>query len=185
MDITKSTPRRRWLAGVALLAALALTGCAAGQQAGVASLDDGTESTQEPDAASSERGDPVKFAECMREQGIEIEDPEASDRFSVAIPPETDPEDAMRAQEECKEFLPDGGDRPEADPEMLAGAREFAKCMRENGIEDFPDPDSSGAMVIERGRFDPEDPEFKAAREACAGSLPGLEQSGEGPDGGE
>lgn len=42
---------------------------------------------------------------------------------------------------------------------------EFSACMRENGVEEFPDPTDDG-MAIDRDMLD--DPDFEAASEACS-----------------
>lgn len=50
---------------------------------------------------------------------------------------------------------------------------EFAECMRENGMPDFPDPDSGGGpvMVGPGNEIDPNDPAFQDANQACASKL--------------
>jgi hypothetical protein len=62
----------------------------------------------------------------------------------------------------------------------------FAKCMRSNGVPDFPDPKAGGGMHTDEqsGResqgaqgIDPDSPQFKAAERACRSLAPG----GEGP----
>jgi hypothetical protein len=48
----------------------------------------------------------------------------------------------------------------------------FAQCMRDNGVPDFPDPDSEGRFRgVGHERQD--DPKFQAAFEACQEKLPG------------
>ena len=56
----------------------------------------------------------------------------------------------------------------------------FAQCMRDHGIEAFPDPQSGGRMTIGGGpgqAIDPGSEEFQAAQEACQSI---LENSGFG-----
>jgi hypothetical protein len=48
-------------------------------------------------------------------------------------------------------------------PERTEKRFELARCMRENGVEDFPDPDDNGVIL-----YYGEDPEFKSAQEKCA-----------------
>ena len=63
-------------------------------------------------------------------------------------------------------------------PDLLEERREFATCMRENGVEDFPDPDPAKGGFVYYG----DDPDMKAAHEKC-GDLPGGDdgqQSGSG-----
>jgi hypothetical protein len=64
----------------------------------------------------------------------------------------------------------------------------FAECMREHGI-DMPDPDFSDAPGGRRGfvqrigeGFDPDDPDFKEADEACREEV-FAGQGGRGPGG--
>ncbi|QYN39057.1 hypothetical protein K1T35_18755 [Pseudonocardia sp. DSM 110487] len=46
--------------------------------------------------------------------------------------------------------------------QLLTERRESAKCMRENGVEDFPDPDANGAIL-----YYGDDPDMKSASEKC------------------
>jgi hypothetical protein len=46
--------------------------------------------------------------------------------------------------------------------ELLKERRESAKCMRENGVEDFPDPDANGAIL-----YYGDDPDMESASEKC------------------
>ncbi|RSM46149.1 hypothetical protein DMB66_50170 [Actinoplanes sp. ATCC 53533] len=45
------------------------------------------------------------------------------------------------ASRKCREFLPNGGEPAKMSAEDIAKRRDFAKCVRENGLPDFPDPD--------------------------------------------
>jgi hypothetical protein len=69
-------------------------------------------------------------------------------------------------------------------PELKEKLPEFAKCMRENGVQDFPDPDGQGVI---RFHGDAHTPEFESARENCRDLLPGkggLGAGNVGPGGG-
>ena len=85
------------------------------------------------------------------------------------------PEEFEAASKACEKYRKDI--RPELSEaeqaEFKEKALEHARCMREHGI-DFPDPTFSadgGAQIrLERGKVDPEDPDFKAAEEACGGA---------------
>jgi hypothetical protein len=55
-----------------------------------------------------------------------------------------------------------GGTAGPVDPKALQERRELAKCMRENGVEDFPDPDANGAII-----YNGDDPDMASAREKC------------------
>ncbi len=119
------------------------------------------------------------FAQCMRENGIDVPDPGSGERGTVEI--KGDPEDLREAEEACAEYRekikpPDLSEEQKA--EMKEAALAHARCMREQGI-DFPDPQfgaDGGAMVqIGPGSgIDPEDPDFRKAQEACRDELPAL-----------
>jgi hypothetical protein len=52
-------------------------------------------------------------------------------------------------------------------------ALEFAQCMRDNGVPDFPDPDAEGRFT--EGEHDSDDPALRAAQEECRDLAPGGE----------
>ena len=89
----------------------------------------------------------VKFAECMRDNGVsEFPDPDASGELTIdgvlngsSIDPGAPAwKDAIAA---CKDLQPPGftGDEDVTAEEQEARL-EFAQCIRDNGVEDFPDP---------------------------------------------
>ena len=99
----------------------------------------------------------VKFAECMRDNGVsEFPDPDASDGLTIdgvvngsSLDPSAPAwEEAIRA---CKDLQPPGfmGDQEVSDEERETRL-EFARCMRENGVEDFPDPVDGEPLVDTR-----------------------------------
>jgi hypothetical protein len=60
-----------------------------------------------------------------------------------------------------------GGNKNAATHEQ---AVKFAKCMRDNGVKDFPDPGASGEFTIEvvnGSSLDPDSAAFKEAISAC------------------
>jgi hypothetical protein len=158
--------------GVAIAAlSLGLAACG-GDPESEASAGTGAEPSQEQIRESA-----VKFAQCMRENGVEnFPDPQPDGGMAIRVGPESgiDPEEMEAAQKECEHLQEDI--RPqmsEADQaEFKEKALEHARCMREHGI-DMPDPEFSGdgkvTMKMKRGEVNPEDPEFQAAQEACGG----------------
>lgn len=52
--------------------------------------------------------------------------------------------------------------------ELLEERRESARCMRENGVEDFPDPDANGHIL-----YYGDDPDMESASEKCDELQPG------------
>jgi hypothetical protein len=143
---------------------------------GVAACGDDKPAAAKP--SDSERQAQVKFAECMRENGIDLPDPGTAGAGPVKIGGDATPEELRAAEKACAEF------RKDIKPPELSDAQkqEFkdaalanARCMREHGV-DFPDPSFSedgGAQIqLGKGGPRPEDPEFKAAQKACAGTFP-------------
>jgi hypothetical protein len=61
-----------------------------------------------------------------------------------------------------------GGNNPAGNAQK---AVKFAKCMRSNGVSEFPDPDASGKLTIDAvangASLDPSTPAFKQAISAC------------------
>ena len=99
----------------------------------------------------------VKFAECMRDNGIaEFPDPDASGELTIdgvvngsSLDPSAPAwEEAIGA---CKDLQPPGfvGDQDVSDDERETRLA-FARCMRENGVEDFPDPVDGEPLVDTR-----------------------------------
>lgn len=125
----------------------------------------------------------LDFARCMREHGVDVPDPKGTDGGMVLIGPgpgdggarpgAEPPAGFEEANKACRHILEDliqDGGRA-VDPEDQDRALEFARCMREHGV-DTPDPDfSKGGVQIDLGEgFDPGSETAKAAHKAC-GSL--------------
>jgi Pectinacetylesterase len=98
---------------------------------------------------------------------------------SATAPPTSEP--AMTEPATTDSVAPNGGDALSADAEeVLAMESEFAQCMRDHGVDGYPDPhlDEDGFIVvgIPFGRRD--DTEIDAGREACQHI---YQQGGPGP----
>jgi hypothetical protein len=96
----------------------------------------------------------VKFAECMRDNGVsEFPDPDASGTLTidgVLNGSSLDPSSAawQSAIAACEDLQPPGfaGDEEVTASEQEARL-EFAQCIRDNGVEDFPDPAENAPLV--------------------------------------
>jgi hypothetical protein len=120
--------------------------------------------------AARDEDAPLKFSQCMREQGLTwFPDPQPDGGLEVRVPEGAPKEKVDAAMTACKEFAPGGGERGEPDPEHLEQARKMSQCMRDNGVPNFPDPDPNGNMHVERDKVGagPGDPTFDQADEAC------------------
>lgn len=158
----------------AVLAALLLSGCAPAEAPSVASLGDAGAADASPSAATAANvnGDPAGLSACMEEQGVPIPPPsQRGNEFTYAYPEDVPIAEVDAALSECDAFLPGGGAPPESDPDTLARLRELAQCMREHGVEDFPDPAPDGVIELPAtGGIDPYAPDYVAAQGACLGS---------------
>jgi hypothetical protein len=178
----------------ALAVALALGGCGGkSNHDGVATA--GGKATSSAKAASKEdaRDKMRKFAACMREHGVDMPDPKVAEGGSdqggtvFEIPeggdgaPAADPQKIEAAQKACGSLLPDGGDMPKPDAATVEQMRRFAKCMRENGIDKFPDPDDNGMTKLDPDSgFNPRDPKFQEAQKKCEQYAPKPPSGGPG-----
>ncbi|MGX7676289.1 hypothetical protein [Plantactinospora sp. DSM 117369] len=116
-----------------------------------------------------------RFGQCMRENGVpDFPDPEIEGgAIRMRAPEGTDRAKMDAAQQKCQKYLPNGGEPPKLDPQAQQRIREYAQCMRENGVPKFPDPQPDGGIRIEGGPdLDPQSETFKSAERACAGHRP-------------
>jgi hypothetical protein len=161
-----------------LLTTSALAACGADSPSGV------------PTASEKQkmRDAQLAFARCMREHGIDMDDPKPDERgIRLSVPKGVTPQKAEAANQACRKHL-DAIKPPELSEEEQKEMREAAlansRCMREHGI-DFPDPTfgDHGEVSIEIRKgsgVEPDDPKFQKAQEACRKEAPGL--FGGGPE---
>ncbi|WP_051808763.1 hypothetical protein [Actinoplanes subtropicus] len=120
-------------------------------------------------AAAPDPDAPLKFSKCMRDHGISWFPDPSDGKMSVMIPKGQDAKKLEAAQEACKQYMPDGGEMHKPSAEELQEARDMAKCMRENGVPNFPDPNPDGGISIDPKKLGtgPDDPLWKKAEKAC------------------
>lgn len=140
------------------LAVIALSGCA-------------NASASPTPTATSARDSAVAFAECMRENGVDMPDPDADGRIRIDPDSDVDEAEMQNAQEACSNLL---GSGPSDSSGGLGAAEkqrmlDLAACIRENGFPDFPDPEfGDGGQVMLGGEgIDPGDPAFQATAKTC------------------
>jgi hypothetical protein len=125
-------------------------------------------------SSASQQEQAVKFSECMRENGVpNFPDPDPSGdyRFGVDVSPGV----FAAAVSACKELEPPGALSSKRTPEEQEASLRFAQCVRENGVEDFPDP-VEGEPLIDTTKIPSTDtPEgmtiLNAATEKCGDLL--------------
>ncbi|MGI5212870.1 hypothetical protein [Plantactinospora sp. CA-290183] len=109
-----------------------------------------------------------EFAKCMRENGIDMPDPEPGGGLRMRKAPGGDEEKMQAAMEKCRSLLPNGGTGMKLDPEQVEKVRQLARCMRENGVPNFPDPAADGSIDLKTvDNLDLDDPNVRAAMEKC------------------
>jgi hypothetical protein len=169
------------LLAVPLLIA-ALTACgseaSAGDDDGIASADSGTSASPAPSdspsatASLSQQERMLKFAQCMRSNGVDMADPKPGEPLTVKLD-RSNPK-FTAAYEKCKQYSPAGDGTQTLSPEQQQRMLDFTKCMREHGIN-MPDPDPNGGVGIKitpGSGINPDDPKFQSALEACRQYMP-------------
>ena len=123
----------------------------------------------------------LKFAQCMRENGVDMPDPQPGQGIRLQAGQNgVDPQSQtfQDAQSKCQQIMQDAlpeDQRP--DPtEMRDQLTKLAQCMRDHGIN-MPDPQVNSDGTVQFGgpsgsgsggnTLDPSDPDFESARKAC------------------
>jgi len=194
-----STPPRaslRTAAAALVSVALALTGCGGSSSPGVAHLysANGTASASSASRGSSPAGPAtlaqaaVAYAKCMRSDGVpSFPDPNAGGGFLFHARAGLTSSPSFRAaQAKCHKLLPDGpGSGPPPSPQTLARFLKIARCMRQHGVANFPDPrttapsnplgsgivelsDIEGVILLFGSTIDQQSPVFMRAAATCA-----------------
>jgi hypothetical protein len=151
--------------GAVAAAALALAACGSGG---------GTGTTGNAGSGADDRqAELLAFAQCMREHGVDMPDPEVDSkgRVRMRVGGKDTPRATMEAaQKACQDKAPGmgGGDGAgDADPAIQEYGLKLAECMREHGIEKFPDPTGNGIRITPDMGIDPDDPAFQKAQSEC------------------
>jgi hypothetical protein len=165
--------RKTILAATALAAAVLITGCGADKpDTQVASGSGAQQSTTPTSAPASLSQDEmaVKFTQCLRENGLNVPDPEPGKGPMLKFDKNSGvtQEQVQKAMEACREYDPQS--QGSANPQQAENGRKYAECMRKNGVEMFPDPkpDQRGIMI---GPGVADDPDFQKAQDACQSIL--------------
>ena len=148
--------------GVGLIVLL-LAGCSASGGSGGA-----TTTTSGQQAAAAVLGE---FVRCARANGMpNLPDLRLDSNGQVSVPAGTPdpPKSVERACRSIWERLPASASgeqgRPPADIQALVG---YARCMREHGIADFPDPQADGRFPLPASLRAGKTPSFVRAMQAC------------------
>jgi hypothetical protein len=169
--------------------ALLAAGCGGSPKSHVARLGTTTRPVSSPGASKGQGStnphspiaQPLAFSHCMRSHGVE----NFPDPGSGGVWPKRQVELAagnprfQAVTEACGHLLPDGGPGVAPSPvvvrQIQTDMASFARCMRANGVPNWPDP------TLDRGRavFDPEatgvdanSPEISATMHECERVFP-------------
>jgi hypothetical protein len=179
----------RPLAALALIAMVALiSGCGSGTPARTSSnTGTGTDSsTGSASSSASKREQGVKFAECMRGNGVnDFPDPNANGEFQYGV--SVSPTVWAKAVDACKALQPPGSLSGNRSPKQQSLALTFAQCVRNNGVKDFPDP-ANGQPLIDTTKIPSSDSAggmsiLNAATHKCGGLLQLAARGGGGTGG--
>jgi hypothetical protein len=160
--------RRRWpLAALALIAMVVLVGaCGSSAPSDTSAGGSGASNT----AANPNHEKAVKFAECIRSNGVsEFPDPDAAGEFVYGIKAGSslDPSSAawQTATAACRSLEPSDFMPTTFTTKQIEARDKFAQCVRDNGVPDFPDPTTHGPLVdVSNGSSNPQ---LQAALHKC------------------
>lgn len=111
-----------------------------------------------------------ELAQCIRQNGVPaFPDPSVQDGGLVM--PQNQPEVALdHAMEACREIaarLPQSADSESISAEDIVKLRKWARCLRANGVSDWPDPKSDGSFPIKGTPLDGKTERLQRARQVC------------------
>jgi hypothetical protein len=156
--------RKQWpLAALAPIAMVVLiSACGSSAPSGTSSGGD--------TAANPNHEKAVKFAECIRSNGVsEFPDPDAAGEFVYGIKAGSslDPSSAawQTAIAACRSLEPSDFMPTTFTTKQIEARDKFAQCVRDNGVPDFPDPTTHGPLVdVSNGSSNPQ---LQAALHKC------------------
>jgi len=164
-----ATRRKATILAAGLLLAGAMVGCTKTQGRPAVATAQSRGAAANPTASVSSSADPVQFAKCMREHGIT-----GFGDSGTAAPADLDDDKVSAARQSCRAYEKAGTTVPSLDPTAQAKLLAHSKCMRENGVPNFPDvpADGSGVSLHQLG-IDPTSPTYRTAQKKCQNLTPG------------
>lgn len=119
-----------------------------------------------------------KFVTCMQQHGVQAQVGQGGHSVSIGGSPKNANMD--RAQAACQKYLPGGGPPPLTPAQVAQRAKAmlaFAKCMRNHGVPNFPDPNGQGEFDFAQLGSIKTNPALHSAGQACQS----LENNVKGP----
>ncbi|MBO8192446.1 hypothetical protein ITI46_12325 [Streptomyces oryzae] len=173
--------RIRYVAVMAVIPiALSLSACSSNSgDGGVASADKGKDSAgaAKPGKSGDAREAQLKYAQCMRKNGVDVKDPEPGQPLRVTGSGGPGKNKLEEAAKKCQKYMQDAApsDADANDSKAHDQMVKFAQCMRKNGVN-IPDPNPGEGLKMQV----PEGSQAKAkkAQKTCQKYLPGSMQMG-------
>jgi hypothetical protein len=143
-----------------------------------------------PSTVAEAQADALKFAQCMRNHGVSnfpdnaiTVTPQGGFRMRLTTGSGVNPRSPQfqSATQACRGYLPHGdagtGPSPKSEDKLL----KYSQCMRDHGVTNFPEPNSSGQVQVifgkgpnaPAGSINPNSPQYQAAAKACRKLQPG------------
>ena len=178
-SIGRAIPAAALAAGVALIAA----GCGGSSSATTSTNSAGAQSTDNPVTQA------YKYAACMRDHGVaNFPDPHVSisgGSTQISMMAKGNPNGSppiQAAQTACRGILPgpssvNPGAQAQQQRARTQDELSFAHCMRNHGINGFPDPPAQGRLtlpMIQAAGIDLTAPQFRTAALACIPASNGI-----------
>jgi hypothetical protein len=164
----------------AVVLAFSLVGCDRGGGPGIATAGGAATRSADPSAPAADKDERARqYARCMREHGVPMGDPDEEG-------PKIDSNEAISkrqlgaADEACRAFAPaDEAKQHVPEAAELERLRQFAQCLREHGVPDWPDPEPDGGFGEDPAVVNAKNsPHMRSAMEACQDLLPGNHDKG-------
>ena len=166
----------RAAAAVIATAGLTLPAAACGGSPGAQVAQLGSTTTSSSNSVTAQVSGAVAFSRCVRAHGV----PAYPDPSTTGLPPKKTPQELgvssaelQTAQTACRHLLVNGGRPTQIQVELYRDAMlNYARCIREHGVPNMPDPDSRGHLDIGPGTgVDVDSPRFQAAYQVCKSKL--------------
>jgi hypothetical protein len=177
----KETMMRRTLAGLGLLLAIGMTGCAGHDVPTVATVNSGAPSAGAGAGAAGDQPSRLKYSECVRDRGFTwFPDPNADGGLTVHVPDDTDQTKLEKAEKACAVYDPGSSqNRHQLSGDDLDKLRQVSQCVRDHGFGKYPDPDAYGSITLDgTSGMSPDDPAFLSAMQTCRKYLPPRKSGG-------
>jgi hypothetical protein len=159
---------------MAVPAVFGLTACGAnGGDDGIASAGGGSakaSASASPSQSLNPQDRALKFAQCMRQNGVDMPDPGSDGRIQIRANPGNQAK-VQAAMKKCQHFMQGGGrlGNPD-DPKVRDQMVKFAQCMRQHGV-DVPDPQPGQGLQFRVNKGS--EAKLQAAQKACQQYAPG------------